>query len=186
MTAIIRYKISYTVAGKGPFMLSFALGNDVSLRRVLRLPALLAMGADINLVKGLLSCLGLNRSLPLNCNLRVKVHPRVLLLIITRPLFPQEFPLTWHIQTHYYIIHQLKVFLNKWVHVHLRTIYLLPTISLTILSHGSSHTFHLTLLLLFLSNWPFPTFFRVLYCHTLVIIISQTTFLSMLSLCRQK
>ena len=94
MTAVIRYKISYTVAGKGPFMLSFALGNDVSLRRVLRLPTLLAMGADINLVKGLLSCLGLNRSLPLNCNLRVKVHPRVLLLIITRPLFPQEFPLT--------------------------------------------------------------------------------------------
>ena len=35
MTAVIRYKISYTIAGTKPFILSFALGNDVSLRSVL-------------------------------------------------------------------------------------------------------------------------------------------------------
>ena len=61
MIAIIRYKTPYIIAGKGPFILSFALGKDVSLRRVLSLPTLLAMGADINLVKGLLSCIDLNR-----------------------------------------------------------------------------------------------------------------------------
>ena len=65
MTAIIRYKKPYTVAGKGPFLTSFALGNDVSLRSVFGLPTLLVMGADINLVKGLLSCIGLNRNFPL-------------------------------------------------------------------------------------------------------------------------
>ena len=152
MTSIIRYKTPYTVAGKRPLILPFALGNGVSLRSVLRLPTLLAMGSDINLVKRLLSCLELNRSFPLSFNLRVEVYPRVLLLIITHPLFPRQFPLTWHVQTHYYIIHQLKVFLTMRVHVHLRTIYLLQTISWTILSHGSVHTFHLTLLLLLLSS----------------------------------
>ena len=59
--AIIRYKTPCIIAGKGHFILSFALGKDVSLRRVLILPTLLAMGADINLVKGLLSCIDLNR-----------------------------------------------------------------------------------------------------------------------------
>ena len=48
MTAVIQYKTPYIVAGKGPFILSFALGNDVSLRSVLVLPTLLAMGADIS------------------------------------------------------------------------------------------------------------------------------------------
>jgi len=64
MTAIIRYKTPYIIAGKGPFILSFVLGKDVSLRNVLGLPTLLAMGADINLVKGLLSCIELNRDFP--------------------------------------------------------------------------------------------------------------------------
>ena len=48
ITAVIRYKTPYIVAGKGPFIISFALGNDVSLRSVLVLPTLLAMGADIS------------------------------------------------------------------------------------------------------------------------------------------
>ena len=61
MTAIIRYKTPYTVASKGPFVLSFALGHYVSLRSVLGLPTLLAMCADINLIKGLLSWSELNR-----------------------------------------------------------------------------------------------------------------------------
>ena len=66
MIAVIRYKTPYVVDGKGSFILSFALGNDVSLRSVLGLPTLLAMGADINLVKGLLSCIESNRDFPLN------------------------------------------------------------------------------------------------------------------------
>lgn len=66
MTAVIRYKTPYVVDGKGSFILSFALENDVSLRSVLGLPTLLAMGSDINLVKGLLSCIELNRDFPLD------------------------------------------------------------------------------------------------------------------------
>ena len=66
MTAVIQYKTPYIVAGKGPFILSFALGNDVSLRSVIRLPTLLVMGVDIiNLIKGILSCIELNRDFPL-------------------------------------------------------------------------------------------------------------------------
>ena len=61
VTAVIRYKTPYIIASKGPFILTFALGKDVNLRSVLGLPTLLAMGADINLVKGLLSCIDLNR-----------------------------------------------------------------------------------------------------------------------------
>ena len=65
MTAVIRYKTPYIVASKGPFILSFTLGKDVSLRSDLGLPTLLAMGTDINLVKGLLSCIDLNRDFSL-------------------------------------------------------------------------------------------------------------------------
>ena len=53
MTAVIRYKTPYTVNGKDPFILSFALGNDVSLHCVFGLPTLLAMGASIGLASGL-------------------------------------------------------------------------------------------------------------------------------------
>ena len=55
-----------TYASKGPFILSFALGHDVSLCSVLGLPTLLSMGADINLVKDLLSCSEFNRDFPLD------------------------------------------------------------------------------------------------------------------------
>ena len=66
MTAVIRYKTPYIVTRKGPFILSFALGNDVSLRCVLGLPTLLAMGTSIGLASGLLSCTELNREFPLD------------------------------------------------------------------------------------------------------------------------
>ena len=66
MTAIIRYKTLFTVSIKGLFVLTFTLGNDVSVRCVLGLPTLLAMGAAIDLVKSLLSCIELNRSFPLD------------------------------------------------------------------------------------------------------------------------
>ena len=66
MIAIIRYKTPYILAHKGPFVISFALDNDVSLRCVLGLPTLLAMGTSTDLVKGLLLCIELNRSFPLD------------------------------------------------------------------------------------------------------------------------
>ena len=66
MTAVIRYKRPYTVTGNVPFFLCFALGNNVSLRNVLGLPTLLAMSTGIDLVKGLLSYVELNRSFPLD------------------------------------------------------------------------------------------------------------------------
>ena len=94
MTAVIRYKTPYTVDGKGPFILSFVLSNDVNLRSVLGLPTLLVMGANINLVKGLLSCIELNCSFPLELQHPDKVYPKALLSIITHPLFPLQFPLT--------------------------------------------------------------------------------------------
>ena len=40
MTAIIRYKIANTLQGRGPFILSFALGHNFNLRCVLGLPTL--------------------------------------------------------------------------------------------------------------------------------------------------
>ena len=45
MTAAIRYKTPYIVKGRGPFILSFALGDDISLRCVLGLPTLLSIMA---------------------------------------------------------------------------------------------------------------------------------------------
>ena len=66
MTVVIRYKTPYIVTGKGPFILSFALRNDISLRCVLGVPTLLARGAYIGLVSGLLSCTELNREFPLD------------------------------------------------------------------------------------------------------------------------
>ena len=66
MTVNIHYKTPYTVTGKGFFVLFCALGNDVSLHSVLSLPTLLAMSAVIDLVKGLFSCIELNRSVPLD------------------------------------------------------------------------------------------------------------------------
>ena len=64
--AVIRYRTPYIVNGKGPFILSFALGNDVSLRCVLGVHTLLAVGASIGLASGLLSCTELNRKSPLD------------------------------------------------------------------------------------------------------------------------
>ena len=93
MIAVLRYKTPYIVAGKGP-ILSFALGNDVSLRGVLGLPTLLAMGADINLVKVYCHVLNLIVVFLSTYNLRIKVYPKALLSIITHTLFLLQFPLT--------------------------------------------------------------------------------------------
>ena len=49
MTAIIRYHTPYLVNNKDPLILSFALGNDMSLRSLIGLPILLSMDVTINL-----------------------------------------------------------------------------------------------------------------------------------------
>ena len=92
MTAVIRYKTPYFVTGKGPFVLSFALGHDVSLRSVLGLPTLLAMGANINLVKGLLSCVELNRDFPLDLQPPGKGLPEGAALTQYSPTVPTSVP----------------------------------------------------------------------------------------------
>ena len=77
MTAVIRYKTPYIVNDKAPFILSCALGNDVSLRCVFGLPTLLAMGASIGLASGLLSCTKLNCKFPLDLQPPgTRGHPR--------------------------------------------------------------------------------------------------------------
>ena len=50
MTAVVRYQKPYIVKGRGPFILSFALGDDISLRCVLGLHTLLSIGAANNLL----------------------------------------------------------------------------------------------------------------------------------------
>ena len=57
------------MASKELFIRSFALGHDVCVRSVLGLPTILVMGADINLVKDLLSCSEFNREFPLGLSL---------------------------------------------------------------------------------------------------------------------
>ena len=49
MTVVIHYKTPYIVQDRGPFILSFALGYDSSLRCVLGLSTLLSIGVAINL-----------------------------------------------------------------------------------------------------------------------------------------
>ena len=51
MTAVIRYMTRYLVNKRDPLFIYFVLGNDVSLRYLLGLPTLLALGGLINLVK---------------------------------------------------------------------------------------------------------------------------------------
>ena len=71
MTAVIRYRTPYLVNKRDPLFISFALGNDVSLRCVLGLPTLLVIGGSINLVKGEIVCSEIicseiNRTFPLS------------------------------------------------------------------------------------------------------------------------
>ena len=128
MTAAIHYKTPYTVASKGPFILSFALGHDVSLRSVLGLPTLLAMGADMNLVKGLLSCSELNREFPLDLQPLGHGLSEGVSLNHYSPNVPTSVSTNQTHKIRSYIIQQQKVLRNLRVHVHLRTIYLLPII----------------------------------------------------------
>ena len=89
MTAVIRYKTPYFINKRDPLFISFALGNDVSLRCVLGLPTLLALGGFINLVKGEYICSEIGFKIPLTLDSPCKgLHEGVVFDNIT-PIIPQ-------------------------------------------------------------------------------------------------
>ena len=65
LTVVISYRTSYLVNNQDPLFVSFALGNDVSLRYVIELPTLLTLGGLIDSVKGAFVCSEINCTFPL-------------------------------------------------------------------------------------------------------------------------
>ena len=64
MNVVIRYKTLCIVKGRGPFILSFSIGHNVSLHCVLILPTLFSIGEVINFLSRERSCTKLNRTNP--------------------------------------------------------------------------------------------------------------------------
>ena len=92
MTAVIRYRTPYLVNKRDPLFISFALGNDVSLRCVLGLPTLLAIGGSINLVKGEIVCSEINRTFPLSLEPPGKGLPNGVVFDNSTPTIPEGVP----------------------------------------------------------------------------------------------
>ena len=61
MTAVVQYRAPYIINNTSPLIISFVLGNDVTLRRILDIPGLLVMGDFVDSVKGRLVCSELNQ-----------------------------------------------------------------------------------------------------------------------------
>ena len=89
MTAVIRYRTPYLVNKRDPSFIYFALGNDVSLRCVLGLPTLLALGGLINLVKGEFICSEIDRTFPLTLDPPGKGLPEGIVFDNNTPTIPQ-------------------------------------------------------------------------------------------------
>ena len=166
MTAVIRYKTPYIVANMGTFILSFALENDVSLRSILGLPMHLAMEADINLVKSLLSCIELNRDFPLELQPPGKGLPEGTSLNHYSPTVPVSVPSNLsHADS--LLHHTSAEGIPQPDSSHTPSANILVTDNFFITqSHGSYHTSLLTLPLTSLSNEFFLTFFLFLQYHT--------------------
>ena len=109
MTAVIMYHTPYLVNKREPLFLSFALGNDVSLRYVLDLPTLLAIGGSINLVKGDLFALRLIVRLLYLWNHPARGYLMVSLPIIVHPLFQKGYQQILNLTLPYYTLLLLKV-----------------------------------------------------------------------------
>ena len=75
MTAVIRYRTPYLVNNQDSLFVSFALGDDISLRCVVGLPTLLALGGLIDLVKGIFFCSESNGIFPLTLDMPGKGLP---------------------------------------------------------------------------------------------------------------
>ena len=89
MTAIIRYKIPYFINKRDPLFIYFDLGSDVSLRCVLVLPNLLALGGFFNLVKGEFICSEIGRAFPLTLDPPGKGLPDGIVFDNSTPIIPQ-------------------------------------------------------------------------------------------------
>ena len=89
MTAVIRYHTPYLVNKRDPLSLSFALGNDVSLRCVLGLPTLFAIEGSINLVKGEISCSDIDRVFALSLEPPGKGLPDGVVFDNSTPTIPE-------------------------------------------------------------------------------------------------
>ena len=89
MIAVIRYPTPYLVNKRDPLFIYFALGYDVSLRCVLRLSTLLALGVDINLINGGLVCSEINCTFPLSLDPPDKRLPDSIFFDNNIPTIPQ-------------------------------------------------------------------------------------------------
>ena len=92
MTAVIMYHTPYLVNKREALFLSFALGNDVSLRYVLDLPTLLAIGGSINLVKGEIVCSEIDRTFALSLEPTDKGLPDGVVSDNSTPTIPEGVP----------------------------------------------------------------------------------------------
>ena len=63
ITAVIRYRTPYLINKRDPLFIYFALGNDVSLRCVLGLSTLLALGGVVNLKTMAFNCSKINHTI---------------------------------------------------------------------------------------------------------------------------
>ena len=89
MTSIICYKTPYLINKRDPLFIYFVQGNDVSIRCVLRLPTLLALGEFINLVTGEIICSKTNRTFPLTLDPPNKGLPEGIVLHNSTPILLQ-------------------------------------------------------------------------------------------------
>ena len=106
----------------------FCVGKGRQLCSVLGLPTLLAMGADINFVKGLLSCIELNRDFPLELQPPGKGLPEGASLNYYSPTISVSVPSNLSHANSLLYHTSAKGICNLTVRIHLQTIYLLPTI----------------------------------------------------------
>ena len=68
MTTVNRYRTPYLIDNTSTLIISFSLGNNVSLCIILGIPCLLAMDDVVNLVKDQLVCSELNQVFMLQLN----------------------------------------------------------------------------------------------------------------------
>ena len=92
MTTVIRYHTPYLVKKRDPLFIYFALGNDVSLRCVLGLSTLLAIGGSLNLVKGEIVCSEIDRTFALSLELPGKGLPNGVVFDNSTPTIPEGVP----------------------------------------------------------------------------------------------
>ena len=89
MTAVNRYKTPYFINKREPLFIYLALGNNISLRCILRLSILLVLGGLINLVKGEFICSEIGRIFLLTLDPPGKGLPEGIVFDNDTPIIPQ-------------------------------------------------------------------------------------------------